>query len=216
MKTKILLSIAILLMAACASLHKAKQSSTSHVDSTGSSSGKLVNTAVVHERKLDSSHFASFADMRSGWQRQTLNIQFASVPGNFQRSGNDTAAALVDAASGYLAGLPTSMLERVTGLTYTVENGKEEKQTGSTAHQNSEQLKDGRDSLSTSQQQNTHLEKKETAKSKEVARKGVSWYIWLGLGILALAGVVGWGYFKGWWGIFGLVKKKLNSSPPQS
>lgn len=212
-----MLLFAVLMTAGC-KVHKDIEKSKSHVDSTGVRSDKLANIASLHQHTLDSSRFASFANSQSGYQKQTFSIQFASFSnGQRANAGSDTTAALVNAAGSYLQGVPTSMLERITSLTVTTETGKEEKQSGSAANQNRERVTDGRDSLNRQGQQSTNLVRDEQASKRQVEKTGLNipWYVWV-VGALALIGfVVGWGYCKGWWGIFGLVKKKLSSSPPQ-
>lgn len=209
----------VVLMTAGCKIHKDIEKSKSHVDSTGVKSDKLANIASLHQHTMDSSRFASFANAQSGYQRQTFSIQFASLSnGQRANAGTDTTAALVNAAGSYLAGVPTSMLDRITSLTVTTETGKEEKQSGSAANQNRDQITDGRDSLNRQGQQSTHVIADDQASKRQVEKTGLNipWYVWV-VGALALIGfVVGWGYFKGWWGIFGLVKKKLISNPPQS
>ena len=213
MNVKAMLFFVILMTAGC-KVNKDIGKRKSHVDSTGVSSNTLANIATIHHKALDSSRFASFADMRSGWQRQTLNIQFASLS-NPRRGGSDTTAALINAAGSYLNGLPTSMLDRITGLTFTTENGKEEKQTGSTAHQNSERVTDGRDSLSKQRQQSTDLSKDEQANTRKVVKTGVSLGWKIGIGALLLVGLIVLGYLKGCWSLLGFEKKKQSNNDPK-
>lgn len=218
MNVKTMFLILMLMTAGC-KVHKDIEKSKSHVDSTGIKSDKLANIASLHQHTLDSSRFASFANSQAGYQRQTFSIQFASLSnGQRANAGSDTTTALVNAAGSYLAGLPTSMLDRITGLTVTTETGKEEKQSGSAANQNRERVTDGRDSLNRQGQQSTSLSKDDQASTKKVDKTGLSlsWKIGIGLVLLAGLGLIVLGYFKGWWSIFGLVKKKLSNSPPQS